>query len=344
VTGGPISDRRPDRRIAGGVLRDIDRSATTLIPTATESPNSDISPPPLPPGGRDDVDRVVHGPDRRRSRPVAFGGPRGGLQGCRAGGSQPDLDALRDAARGDEAPLAPAADLPEAHGAGEITSSTRSPTRFIRLASSRRSRRRASGTCGRSQRRSSRTPSSRGGPTVAWSSRRRAGATATARPSPHRSRTVVPDQRRSDAPRPLRRSRRGRGGGANPNAEPPSAVRRAPGPVRERGRTRPCDCSTPATILSTAARRASGRTPPPPPRRAALDRDLRRACEDAAGLGSSATFTRIKRDLVEAGLLGTESVSQPVGRPRQRLVVARGALADASSPAAALAALRKKGL
>jgi len=77
-------------------------------------------------------------------------------------------------------------------------------------------------------------------------------------------------------------------------------------------------------------------------RRAALDRDLRRACEDA-GLGSSATFTRIKRDLVEAGLLGTESVSQPVGRPRQRLV-ARGALADASSPAAALAALRKKGL
>jgi len=116
----------------------------------------------------------------------------------------PDLDALRDAARGDEAPLSPAADLP-AHGAGEITSSTRSPTRFIRLASSRRSRRRASGTCGRSQRRS-RTPSSRGGPTVAWSSRRRAGATATARPSPHRSRTVVPDQRRSDAPRPLRRS------------------------------------------------------------------------------------------------------------------------------------------
>jgi len=72
-------------------------------------------------------------------------------------------------------------------------------------------------------------------------------------------------------------------------------------------------------------------------RRGALDRDLRRACEDA-GLGSAATFTRIKRDLVEADLLGTESVSQPVGRPRQRLV-ARGALADASSPSAALAAL-----
>ncbi|EMA63005.1 transcriptional regulator TbsP domain-containing protein, partial [Halorubrum lipolyticum] len=77
-------------------------------------------------------------------------------------------------------------------------------------------------------------------------------------------------------------------------------------------------------------------------RRGALDRDLRRACEDA-GLGSSATFTRIKRDLVEADLLGTESVSQPVGRPRQRLV-ARGALADASSPSGALAALRKTGL
>ena len=72
-------------------------------------------------------------------------------------------------------------------------------------------------------------------------------------------------------------------------------------------------------------------------RRGALDRDLRRACEDA-GLGSAATFTRIKRDLAEADLLGTESVSQPVGRPRQRLV-ARGALADASSPSAALAAL-----
>lgn len=75
-------------------------------------------------------------------------------------------------------------------------------------------------------------------------------------------------------------------------------------------------------------------------RRGALDRDLRRACEDA-GLGSAATFTRIKRDLVEAGLLGTESVSQPVGRPRQRLV-ASGALADASSPSEALAALARR--
>ncbi|WP_144921062.1 transcriptional regulator TbsP domain-containing protein [Halorubrum salsamenti] len=73
-------------------------------------------------------------------------------------------------------------------------------------------------------------------------------------------------------------------------------------------------------------------------RRGALDRDLRRACEDA-GLGSAATFTRIKRDLSEADLLGTESVSQPVGRPRERLV-ADGALADAPSPAAALAALK----
>jgi hypothetical protein len=76
-------------------------------------------------------------------------------------------------------------------------------------------------------------------------------------------------------------------------------------------------------------------------RRGAFDRDLRRACEDA-GLGSAATFTRIKRELAGADLLGTESVSQPVGRPRQRLV-ARGALADASSPTAALAALREAG-
>lgn len=70
--------------------------------------------------------------------------------------------------------------------------------------------------------------------------------------------------------------------------------------------------------------------------RGAFDRDLRRACEDA-GLGSSATFTRIKRELREAGLLGTESVPQPVGRPRERLV-ARGALAEADGPVEAVAA------
>ncbi|WP_280588449.1 DUF5821 family protein [Halorubrum sp. Boch-26] len=73
--------------------------------------------------------------------------------------------------------------------------------------------------------------------------------------------------------------------------------------------------------------------------RGALDRDLRRACEDA-GLGSSATFTRIKRELREAGLLGTESVPQPVGRPRERLV-ARGALAEAEGPIGAVAAALK---
>ncbi|QKY15414.1 DUF5821 family protein [Halorubrum sp. CBA1229] len=70
--------------------------------------------------------------------------------------------------------------------------------------------------------------------------------------------------------------------------------------------------------------------------RGALDRDLRRACEDA-GLGSSATFTRIKRELRDAGLLGTESVPQRVGRPRERLV-ARGGLADADGPIEAVAA------
>lgn len=77
-------------------------------------------------------------------------------------------------------------------------------------------------------------------------------------------------------------------------------------------------------------------------RRGALDRDLRRACEDA-GIGSSATFTRIKRDLTDAGLVETEPVSQPVGRPRQRLVP-QGALADGSSPSEAVAALRKTGV
>jgi len=73
-------------------------------------------------------------------------------------------------------------------------------------------------------------------------------------------------------------------------------------------------------------------------RHGALDGDLRRACEDA-GLGSHSTFTRIKRELREAGLLTTESVPQPVGRPRERLV-ASGALAVAEEPEAVVTAIR----
>lgn len=73
-------------------------------------------------------------------------------------------------------------------------------------------------------------------------------------------------------------------------------------------------------------------------REAVLDRTLRRACEDA-GLGSPSTFTRVKRLLSEAGLIGTESEPQPVGRPRTRLV-ARGALAAAETPAETVAAVR----
>jgi len=77
-------------------------------------------------------------------------------------------------------------------------------------------------------------------------------------------------------------------------------------------------------------------------RHGALDGDLRRACEDA-GLGSRSTFTRIKREFREAGLLATESVPQPVGRPRERLV-ARGALADVeaegATPTAVVEAVR----
>ena len=71
-------------------------------------------------------------------------------------------------------------------------------------------------------------------------------------------------------------------------------------------------------------------------RRGAFDRDLRRAFEDG-GLGSSATFTSIKRDLRAAGVLDTESVAGSVGRSRDRLV-ARGALAEADGPVAAVAA------
>ncbi|SMO69769.1 transcriptional regulator TbsP domain-containing protein [Halorubrum cibi] len=51
------------------------------------------------------------------------------------------------------------------------------------------------------------------------------------------------------------------------------------------------------------------------------DRTLRRACEDA-GLGSPSTFTRIKRRLIDAGLVETERVARPVGRPRERVVAA----------------------
>lgn len=64
-------------------------------------------------------------------------------------------------------------------------------------------------------------------------------------------------------------------------------------------------------------------------REGAFDRDLRRACEDA-GLGSAATFTQIKTALLDAGVVATESVAQPVGRPRHRLV-ACGPLADAAA-------------
>ncbi|GAA0510151.1 hypothetical protein SAMN04488066_11710 [Halorubrum aquaticum] len=63
-------------------------------------------------------------------------------------------------------------------------------------------------------------------------------------------------------------------------------------------------------------------------RHGAHDRTLRRACEDA-GLGSPSTFTRVKRRLVDAGLLETERVARPVGRPRER-VVAVGSLAEPS--------------
>ncbi|WP_017342931.1 DUF5821 family protein [Halorubrum sp. T3] len=73
-------------------------------------------------------------------------------------------------------------------------------------------------------------------------------------------------------------------------------------------------------------------------REGALDRTLRRACEDA-GLGSPSTFTRIKRLLREADLIETVSEPQPVGRPRERLP-ARGALAAAETPEETVAAVR----
>lgn len=50
-----------------------------------------------------------------------------------------------------------------------------------------------------------------------------------------------------------------------------------------------------------------------------LDRTVRRSCEEG-GLGSPSTFTAVKRRLVDAGVVGTERVGQPVGRPRKRLI------------------------
>lgn len=70
-------------------------------------------------------------------------------------------------------------------------------------------------------------------------------------------------------------------------------------------------------------------------RHGVLDHDLRRACEDA-GLGSPSTFTRVKRRLIDAGLVRTDRVPQPVGRPRERIVaeptVARRSISTVAEP------------
>lgn len=48
------------------------------------------------------------------------------------------------------------------------------------------------------------------------------------------------------------------------------------------------------------------------------------------GVASKATFSRVKNDLEDAGLLATEKVPVEVGRPRQRLTIANRRLAGAS--------------
>lgn len=70
----------------------------------------------------------------------------------------------------------------------------------------------------------------------------------------------------------------------------------------------------------------------------ATDGALRRACEDA-GVGSRSTFTRIKSAFVAAGLCTTEPVSQPVGRPKERLKP-KGLFATADEPRAVIAAIQ----
>jgi len=252
----------------------------------------------------------------------------------------PDLDALRDAARGDEAPLSPAADLPRLtvlardHVVDAITDPFYSASQLAALTEAGVWDLR---TLAAPQPNAVLAGRSDGCVVIAASSGRDGDGASESPPIADRGAGSAPIRRSATATSISSRTRR--------RCE--SERRAAIGCTARRDR---CGSEvadetvrllTPATILSTAAR-ARVRAYAAGARRAALDRDLRRACEDA-GLGSSATFTRIKRDLVEAGLLGTESVSQPVGRPRQRRR-RTGALADASSPAAALAALRKKGL
>ena len=110
-----------------------------------------------------------------------------------------------------------------------------------------------------------------------------------------------------------------------------------------------CDESVAAAVLRALDVEPAGNEGPDPEetrvrayavgaRAGALDRTLRRACEDA-GLGSPSTFTRIKRLLREADLIETASEPQPVGRPRERLA-ARGALAAAETPEETVAAVR----
>ena len=49
------------------------------------------------------------------------------------------------------------------------------------------------------------------------------------------------------------------------------------------------------------------------------------------GVASKATFSRVKNDLEDAGLLDTEKVHVDVGRPRQRLVLGQERLRDADA-------------
>ena len=69
-----------------------------------------------------------------------------------------------------------------------------------------------------------------------------------------------------------------------------------------------------------------------------FDHTVRRACEDA-GIGSSATFTGVKRRLVDADVVTTDRVGQPVGRPRKRLRVCSSV--EATSMSALLARTRE---
>lgn len=174
----------------------------------------------------------------------------------------PDLDALRDAARGDEAPLSPAADLPRLtvlardHVVDAITDPFYSASQLAALTEAGVWDLR---TLAAPQPNAVLAGRSDGCVVIAASSGRDGDGASESPPIADRGAGSAPIRRSATATSISSRTRR------RCESERRAAIgctARSGTGAGARSRTRPCDCSTPATILSTAARRASGRTPP----------------------------------------------------------------------------------